>query len=219
MKCLIIYHAMELVFQIEDILLHCLAYKLFSGPRFNNSECVPLSTTAPPSTTTMQSANLPVAHRFEVRSVAAPLLRKALITLASSTSLICDVASSSNKIEPTRLFFTVPGGSWFSFPESNCDNVLVNRIRDQSDGDKGYAGGRMDDGFSSSSLATTTVDSFDGSRERTLLPSPVICDLDEVVRSRRETREKKVYDFIHSCRQSYLHSYRHRIPFHRTCPT
>ena len=110
-----------------------------------------------------------------VKRVAAPVLRRALIIFASSTSLICDVASSRRRIEPTRHFRTVPCAvGWLSFPEISCANILVNRTRDQSDGDKGYADGRVDDGFRSSSFATTTVDSFDGRRERTLLPSPVI---------------------------------------------
>jgi len=124
--------------QTEDMALHCLAYKLLSGPRFSNSECVPLSTTDPPSTTTIRSANLPVAHRLVLNSVAAPVLRNALITCASSTSLICDVASSMIRIEPTRLFRTAPCAvDWLSFPDSSCANILVNSTRDQSDGDNG----------------------------------------------------------------------------------
>ncbi len=160
--------------QIEDNASHWLAYKLLSDPRLINSECVPISTTDPLSTTTIRSANLPAAHRLEVKRVAAPVLRRDLIIFASSTSFICDVASSRRRIEPTRHFRTVRVVGWLSFPEISCANILVNRTRDQSDGDKGYADGSVDDGFSSSSFATTTVDSFDGRRVRTFAPSPVI---------------------------------------------
>jgi hypothetical protein len=51
---------------------------------------------------------------------------------------------------------------------------LVSITLDHSDGERGYAGGRVGKGFSLSSLALTTVESFDGKRDVTLLPRPVI---------------------------------------------
>lgn len=72
-------------------------------------------------------------------------------------------------------FRTVSGDeSWFSLPDINCARVLVSKTLVQSDGDRGYDGGRNDDGFNSSSLALTTVESFEGNRLTSLLSSPVI---------------------------------------------
>ena len=62
-----------------------------------------------------------------------------------------------------------------SLPAMSCASVFVSNTLDQSDGDNGYDGGRVADGLSSSSLALTTVDNFEGNRERRLLLSPVIC--------------------------------------------
>ena len=69
----------------------------------------------------------------------------------------------------------VPGeDSWFSLPDINCASILVSITFDQSDGDRGYDGARNGDGFSSSSLALTTLDSFEGRRDNSLFSSPVI---------------------------------------------
>lgn len=69
----------------------------------------------------------------------------------------------------------VPGeDSWFSLPDINCASILVSMTFDQSDGDRGYAGARNGEGFSSSSLALTTLDSFEGRRDNSLFSSPVI---------------------------------------------
>jgi hypothetical protein len=64
--------------------------------------------------------------------------------------------------------------SCWSFPAINCASVFVNKTLDQSDGDKGYDDGRNEEGLRSSSLALTTVDSFEGKRERRLLSNLVI---------------------------------------------
>ena len=116
------YHTMisHVPSEIYNMALHCLANKLLSGPRFNKSVNVPLSTIEPPSMTMMRSANLPLAHRLEVKSTATPVVLRAVMNLASSISLICEVASSSNRIDPIMHLFTVSGEeSWFSFPDIN----------------------------------------------------------------------------------------------------
>lgn len=126
--------------------------------------------------TTILSANRPEAHRLEVKSTAAPVLRRAVINWASLTSLICEVASSSSRIDPIKHFLTVSGEeSWFSFPDISCASVLVRITLVQSDGDRGCDGGRKEDGFSSSSFALTTVESLEGSRDTSFFWSPVIC--------------------------------------------
>jgi hypothetical protein len=85
------------------------------------------------------------------------------------------VASSSKRIDPTIHFLTVVGDdSWFSLPDITCARILVSKTLDQSDGDKGYAGGRIDEGLRSSSFGLTTVESFEGRWTSILLPSPVI---------------------------------------------
>eukprot|EP00585_Thalassiosira_rotula_P023544 CAMPEP_0196253816 /NCGR_PEP_ID=MMETSP0913-20130531/52585_1 /TAXON_ID=49265 /ORGANISM="Thalassiosira rotula, Strain GSO102" /LENGTH=92 /DNA_ID=CAMNT_0041540909 /DNA_START=368 /DNA_END=646 /DNA_ORIENTATION=+ len=92
----------------------------------------------------MRSANLPEAHRLDVRSTAAPVLRSAVIILASSTSLIWEVGSSNSRIEPIMLFRTASlalesedDDGWASLPEINCASTFVSRTRDQSEGDSG----------------------------------------------------------------------------------
>ena len=77
--------------------------------------------------------------------------------------------------QPIIDFFTATDDDcWFSLPDISCARTFVNITLDHSDGDKGYAGGRVGEGFSLSSLALTTVESFDGKRDTTLFPSPVI---------------------------------------------
>mmetsp|Transcript_15727 Transcript_15727/g.32799 ORF Transcript_15727/g.32799 Transcript_15727/m.32799 type:complete len:241 (-) Transcript_15727:1229-1951(-) len=157
-----------------DKAFHCFAYKLLSGPKLIKSLCVPLSTTDPFSRTTILSANRPDAHRLVVRRAAAPVVRSAVMKFASSTSLMSDVASSSSRIDPIMHLATLLEDDWLSFPDINCARTFVSITLDHSDGESGKAGGRRGEGFKSSSFALTTVDSFEGSRGRTLLPSPVI---------------------------------------------
>mmetsp|Transcript_27983 Transcript_27983/g.66682 ORF Transcript_27983/g.66682 Transcript_27983/m.66682 type:complete len:120 (-) Transcript_27983:229-588(-) len=85
-----------------------------------------------------------------------------------------EVASSSNKTEPTKQFFTLSGEESCSFPEINWARVFVSITLDQSDGLKGWDAGRVPEGLSSSSLDVTQVDNFEGKREMTEEDSPVI---------------------------------------------
>lgn len=110
----------------------------------------------------------------------------------------------------------VPGeDSWFSLPDINCASILVSITFDQSDGDRGYAGARNGEGFSSSSLALTTLDSFEGRRDNSLFSSPVIW----FRRKKRKTFQRRQNIEAETSRQhrrnterSYLHSYCTGIP-------
>ena len=69
--------------------------------------------TVPPSITMMRSTNRPVAHLLEVSRTAAAEDRSAVMSCASSSSLICNVTSSSNRIELAMHCLIVIGDDGF----------------------------------------------------------------------------------------------------------
>lgn len=117
------------------------------------------------------------------------MVRSDAMKFASSTSLISDVASSSSKIDPIMHLATLLEDDWLPFPDINCARTFVSITLDHSDGESGKAGGRRGEGFKSSSSALTTVDNFEGSRGRMLLPSPVI--LNEKYKTNEECARSK----------------------------
>mmetsp|Transcript_6875 Transcript_6875/g.13439 ORF Transcript_6875/g.13439 Transcript_6875/m.13439 type:complete len:119 (+) Transcript_6875:291-647(+) len=94
--------------------------------------------------------------------------------VASSTSFMSEVASSSSNRDPIKLLCIASGDAMgFSLLSTAWAMDLVSKTLLHSDGESISACGRIGEGLNSSSFAVTTVESFEGNRASSPVESPV----------------------------------------------